>query len=90
MQLLRVTVDLGAMAMKGFSAFPKAPASLEPQNQILLCHIQDTRFGRSFLSTEMQSVNSTAPAAWTNNVSAKQRPRYNRPKLLMSRPVSVI
>ena len=28
-------VDLGAMAMKGYSAFPKAPASLEPRHQIV-------------------------------------------------------
>ena len=27
---LRARVDLGAMAMKGYSAFPKAPALLEP------------------------------------------------------------
>ena len=28
-------VDLGAMAIMGFSAFPKAPASLEPHNLIV-------------------------------------------------------
>ena len=27
---LQARVDLGAMAMKGYSAFPKAPALLEP------------------------------------------------------------
>ena len=32
---LRTTVDLGARAMKGYSAFPKAPASLEPPHQIV-------------------------------------------------------
>ena len=26
-------VDLGAMAIKGYSAFPKAPALLEPHHQ---------------------------------------------------------
>ena len=31
----RARVDLGAMAMKGYSAFPKAPASLEPHHQIV-------------------------------------------------------
>ena len=36
--------DLGAMAMKGCSAFPKAPASLEPHHQIY-CHTQDTHWG---------------------------------------------
>ena len=30
------------MAMKGYSAFPKAAASLEPHHQIVQCHIQDT------------------------------------------------
>ena len=31
----RARVELGAMAMKGYSAFPKAPASLEPHHQIV-------------------------------------------------------
>ena len=32
---LRARVDLGAMAMKGCSAFPKAPELLEPHHQIV-------------------------------------------------------
>ena len=32
---LRDRVDLGAIAMKGYSAFPKAPAFLEPHHQIV-------------------------------------------------------
>ena len=32
---LRAQVDLGAMAMKGYSASPKAPALLEPHYQIV-------------------------------------------------------
>ena len=32
---LRARVDLGAMAMKGYSAFLKAPALLEPHHQIV-------------------------------------------------------
>ena len=60
----RAKVDLGAMAMKGLSAFPKAPASLEPHHQIVLCHIQDTH-GGSYPSAEVQSVYSTTPANWT-------------------------
>ena len=32
---LQTRVDLGAMAVKGYSAFPKAPASLEPHEQIV-------------------------------------------------------
>ena len=35
MYLFRARVDLGAMVMKGYSAFPKAPASLEPHQQIV-------------------------------------------------------
>ena len=38
----RARMDLGAVAMKGFSAFPKAPALLEPHHQIVQCHVQDT------------------------------------------------
>ena len=38
-------VDLGAMAMKGYSTFPKAPALLEPPHQTVYCHIQDSRWG---------------------------------------------
>ena len=50
------------MAMKGYSAFPKAPALLERHHQIVYCHIQDTRWGGSYPSAEKQSVYSTAPA----------------------------
>ena len=32
---LRAKVDLGAMAIKGYSLFPKAPASLEPHRLIV-------------------------------------------------------
>ena len=32
---LRAKVDLGAMAMKGYSAFPNAPILLEHQHQII-------------------------------------------------------
>ena len=32
---LQARVDLGAMAMKGYSAFPKALALLEPHHQIV-------------------------------------------------------
>ena len=41
----RARVDLEAMAIKGYSAFPKAPELLELHHQIVLCHIQDTRCG---------------------------------------------
>ena len=42
---IRARVDLGAMAMKGYSAFTKAPALLEPHHQIVQCHLQDIRWG---------------------------------------------
>ena len=35
------TTDLGAMAIKTYSAFPKVPALLEPHHQVVQCHIQD-------------------------------------------------
>ena len=37
----RAGVVQGWMAMKRFSAFPKAPALLESHCQIVLCHYQD-------------------------------------------------
>ena len=30
--------------MTGYSAFPKAPVLLEPQHQIVSCHIQDSHW----------------------------------------------
>ena len=45
--------------MKGYSAFLKAPASLEPRHQIVYCHIQG-----SYHSAEAQSVYSTVPVDW--------------------------
>ena len=61
---LRVRVDLGAIAMKGYSAFPNAPALLEPHHQIIYYHIQNTRWRWWDLtpSEVMQSVCSIAPA----------------------------
>ena len=35
---LQATGDLGAMAMKEYSVFPKAPALLEPHHQIFVSH----------------------------------------------------
>ena len=37
-------VDLGVMAMKRCTVFPKAPALLGPHHQTVLCHIQDTHY----------------------------------------------
>ena len=41
---LRARVDLGAMTIKGYSAFLKVPALLEPHHECVLCHIQDIRW----------------------------------------------
>ena len=41
---LRARGDLGTIAMKGYSAFPKAPALLEPLHQIV-CVISRTLVG---------------------------------------------
>ena len=53
----RARVDLEAMAMKGYFAFPKAPALLESCHQIK-CHIQDTHLAGG-LTAIVQSVYST-------------------------------
>ena len=44
MLLLQARVDLGAVAIKGNSAFIKAPAFPDPHHQIVQCHIKDTRW----------------------------------------------
>ena len=41
---LRIRVNPGAMAMKGYFAFPDPKALLKTRNQIVLCYIQDTRW----------------------------------------------
>ena len=55
-------VDLGALAIKGYSAFPEDPALLDPHQQIVECHIKDLRWESLTLSSEMLSVYSAAPA----------------------------
>ena len=58
---LRARVDLRAMEIKRYTAFPKAPALLKPHHQIVSCDIQDThwrsltllqRFSRCIQPTE--------------------------------------
>ena len=63
---LQARVDLGPMAVKGYSVFPKRPALLEPLHQIVLCHIQETHWWVFYPSAEMQSVYSTAPTNWAS------------------------
>ncbi len=59
-------VDRGAMAMKGCSAFPKAPASLEPYHQIVVIFRTLIVGGEYYPSAGVQSVYSTAPTDWEN------------------------
>ena len=54
MLLLLARGDQEAVVVKGYSAFPKAPASLEPHHQIVYCYIQDTCWGWGL--TEKQLV----------------------------------
>ena len=54
------------MAMKGYSAFSKALALLEPHHQIVKYHVQDTHLQGSYPSAEMQLVYSTAQADWAD------------------------
>ena len=54
-------VDLGSMAMKRYTAFPKAFALLETHHKIVLYHTQDTCWVSFTPSGEMQSVYFTAP-----------------------------
>ena len=63
---LWVRVDPGAMAIKGYSIFPKAPVLLEPHHQMVECHTQHS-LEVSYPSAEMQSVYSTVPADWIEN-----------------------
>ena len=55
---LRAIVDLGAIAIKGYTAFPKAPPSD--------CRVSYAghSLGQSYPCAKMQSVYSTAPADW--------------------------
>ena len=68
MILSGVTTPGQAMAIKGYSAFPKASALLESHLQIVLCHIQDTRWRGSYPSEEKQSVYSKAQTDWAKRV----------------------
>ena len=60
---LQARVDLGVMAMKGCSAFPKAQETLEPHHHCLVSY-PGHLLGKSYPSAERQSVYSTAPANW--------------------------
>ena len=59
---------MGAMAMKGYSAFPKAPALLKPHHHNWFVSYPGLllRWG-SYPSTMVQSVYSTDPTDWARN-----------------------
>ena len=57
-------VEMGAMVMKCHSTSSKAPRLLKNNHRMVLCHTEDTRWGKSYPSAEMQSVYSTAQADW--------------------------
>ena len=64
---LWVKVDLGAMAMKEYSTFPNAPTLLEPHHQIVLCHIQDIRWGSlTPLQRSSRSIPQPQPTGQTS------------------------
>ena len=48
--------DLGAIAMKGYSAFPKTAVLLDPHHQIVLCHIRTLVGGGGFLPLSREAV----------------------------------
>ena len=47
---LRARVDIRAMTIKGYTAFPNAPALLGRHSQIVWSYIKDTHLGGSYLS----------------------------------------
>ena len=64
---LRARVDLAAMLMKGYSAFPKAPALHEPDHQIVSLYPRHLLAG-SYPSADMQLVYSRAPPNWARSI----------------------
>ena len=68
---LWATINLKAITMKGCSAFSKASALLEPHHQIVLVSYPGYSLKESYLSGEMQSVYSSAPADWAAHFEGK-------------------
>ena len=74
-------VDLGAMAIKGYSTFPKALALLEPHHQIVVCvwgilplyrEVQPQMTGQDTLRTPNRRVNYLKMII--------ESPKYKRPQ----------
>ena len=59
-------VDQGAMAMNGYSIFPKAPTLLKPRHEIVWVSYPGHSLEESYHSAEMQSVSSPIPADCTH------------------------
>ena len=53
------------MPINGYSGFPKSSALLEPQFQIVLCHVQDTGWVESYAYAEIKSEKSADRGDWT-------------------------
>ena len=62
---LKIKVNLGVMGMKGYSTSHKA-LELEPSDGFVPRPVHTSRRWGSYLSAEMQSAYSTAPADWVN------------------------
>ena len=60
---LRARLELGTMAMKRYSTFPKAPALLKLHHQIVLCPTRNS-LEESYPSAKIQSMYSAAPLVW--------------------------
>ena len=63
----RFRVELGVMAVKEYSAFPKAPGQ-KPHHQMVQCHNHDIRCG-VVLSLGKEAVYCTAPTNWSSHFS---------------------
>ena len=61
---LWVSIDLGAMAMKGYSAFCKTPGLPELHYKVVKCYISGPTLVRFYTCTEMQSVFTAAAGDW--------------------------
>ena len=76
---VRPRVNLGVIAIKAYSAFPKGPALLELHHQIVYCHISMTLIAGegSYSFVEMLLMYSVASAYWAKNrVREGSHPMY--------------
>ena len=64
---LRARVDIGAMAMKEYSAYSSNSIFTEASQSDYLVSYLGYSIGESYSFAEMQSVYSTAPIDWATN-----------------------